>query len=152
MASPKIECFVVYDESTGAPRTGIAGDMSFVAYKDDLGADLAQPAITEVGGGAYKFTPVFADAARGIVYVLNTGTGSAPGHISRYMRPEDWNDDELAVVRKVLTNKTQIHTTGPYINQLVVYDDDDTTVLLIFDLADEDGNPVAVNPYRKTPV
>jgi hypothetical protein len=90
MASPKLEVFFLYNATTGAPLTGQTG-LTFTSYKNDLGTNLAQPTISELGGGAYGFTPVFADLARGITYLVNTN-GAVPAYFSRFMRPEDWND------------------------------------------------------------
>src|SRR4051812_11254804 len=91
MASPHIEVVFIYDNS-GAPVAGLVP--SFATYKDDLGANLAQPAITEIGGGAYKFTPVFV-ANRAVIYVM--ATGAQPAYIAKFMRPEDFNIDNADV-------------------------------------------------------
>jgi len=96
MASPHVEVFYLFD-ALGAPVAGKAigpgaAQIHFLTYKNEAGTDVAQPVITEVGGGAYKFTPVFADTTHGITYIVSTG-GSNPITWSRYMRPEDWNDD-----------------------------------------------------------
>ena len=59
MASPHIEALLIYDNA-GDPLPGQTigvGEVEFTVYKDDLGVDLAKPAITAIGGGWYKFTP-----------------------------------------------------------------------------------------------
>src|SRR6185436_21089237 len=89
MASPLAVIFAVLDPATGSPVTGIAGSMSFYTYKNDLGTNLAQPSIVEVGGGLYSFTPTFT-ANRGIGYIINVGN-EIPGHYDGYLRPEDFN-------------------------------------------------------------
>src|SRR5262245_53281190 len=91
MASPKIEVFFIYDNG-GVPIAGATP--TFETYKDDLGANLSQPSITEVGGGAYKFTPVF-PSNRGIVYVVLTGGN--PARLAKFIRPEDFNLDNADV-------------------------------------------------------
>jgi hypothetical protein len=93
MASPKLEVFFLYNSTTGAPLTGATP--VFETYKDHLGADVTAPSISEIGGGAYKFTPVFADPNKGLVYVIDGGASSAPRRVDRFMRPEDWKLDNL---------------------------------------------------------
>jgi len=51
------------------------------------------------------------------------------------------------IVRKVLTNNWEIKD-----NQLIIYDDDGETPLLIFNLYDKLGNPTEMNVYRRVRV
>jgi hypothetical protein len=162
MASPKIEVFFVYD-GTGAPLTGLTP--TFEVYKDDLGANLTQPTITEIGGGAYKFTPVF-PANRGIAYIVLTGGN--PARIAKFIRPEDYNLDNADVptssraastlegkvdeLLQIGKGKWEIKTSGPDANRLIIYEADGTTVLRKFDLFDKDGLPTAINPFKRVPV
>lgn len=81
--------FNVYNPTTGAPLTGAAASMSFSTYEDDLGNPLTHPTITEVGGGAYKFTPAFA-VGRAICFVLSTGANN-PTYLAGSIRPEDFS-------------------------------------------------------------
>jgi hypothetical protein len=166
MASPKIEVIFIYD-SDGEPLEGQVP--SFETYKDDLGADLVQPVVTEIGGGAYKFTPSF-PTDRGIVYVLNTDTGGNPTRIAKFMRPEDFNLDNCDVLTssvdasgsltiepkidellQIQKGKWEIKTIGEDANRLIIYEADGSTVLQKFDLADKDGLPTSINPFKRTP-
>ena len=62
--SPKICVFWLYSATTGAP---LAGETPvFATYKDTDGDDMSQPAIDDIGGGAYGFLPAF-DSGKGIV-------------------------------------------------------------------------------------
>lgn len=99
MASPKIEVFFVFDATTGLPLAGLTP--TFLSYTDDLGAGLTPPAISEIGGGAYKFTPAF-NASRGIVYVI--ATGGNPTYACKFMRPEDYTDDIVVDLEGVATD------------------------------------------------
>ena len=146
MASPRVEVFIVLD-AAGTPVTGAT--ITFSTYKNTAGANLAQPAITEIGGGAYMFTPVFLDPTKGIVYVADTGAGHLPRYYTRYIRPEDWDLDD---VRQFLTGKWQIFTSGPNANQMICYDDDGTTPLYTFNLLSSTGVPSTLNPYTRDPV
>ena len=148
MASPAIEVFFLYD-SSGAPLTGISP--TFDTYKDDLGADLAQPAITEIGGGAYKFTPVL-NPARGIAYVVNGGAFANPRRLARYVRPEDYHVDLLQDLHDMNFGKWEIKTSGPDINRMLTYKADGVTILKKFSLFDSAGVPTSINPFRRDPI
>ncbi len=159
MGSPTTEIFFVFNISTGAVLTGAAAGMSFDTYKDETGSNLSQPLISEIGGGAYGFTPVFASPSHGIVYVLNTGTSGNPQKLSRYIRPEDYAADNISTVLTAVQQiqafsegKWKIFTTGPDANRLVVYDTDGTTVLKKYDLVDRNGIATYINPFARLPV
>jgi hypothetical protein len=147
--SPRIEVFAAFDGTTGDPLTGLTP--AFTYYADDQNNAQSQPAITEIGGGLYMFTPAFSDAARGIVYVVDLGTSSNPRYYWRYVRNEDYDTDKLKTLLQIEAGKWQIHTTGPYENQLVFYDEDGTTVLYAFDLKDAAGGPTTSSPFRREP-
>lgn len=147
MASPKIEVFFLYD-SAGAPLTGATP--VFDTYKDDLGTNLAQPSITEIGGGAYKFTPVL-DPARGIAYVVDGGASANPRRLARYVRPEDFATDLVQDLWDIEFGKWQIATSGPDIHRLVLYRPDNS-ILKKFDLFDSAGIPTSINPFRRDPI
>lgn len=150
MASPKIVVFSIFDITTGAPVTGATP--TWTTYKDDTGANLAQPSFVEIGGGLYYFTPVFT-TNRGIAYILDTGGASnTPDKYSGYLRPEDFYVDDILDLKDEAFGKWQIFTSGPDANRLVLYRADGVTVLKKFDLADAAGAATSINPYRKTPV
>lgn len=152
MASPKLEVFFLFNQTTGAPKTG-QGGISFSCYKNSNGADLTPPTISEIGGGAYGFIPTLpSDASLGLVYVINTGSGVMPTHVTRYVRPEDYTTDEIPLIKAVSIGKWQVFTDGDDANRLVLYDLDGTTVIARFDLKDDEGNPSAVKPFSRTPV
>jgi hypothetical protein len=172
MASPKIEVVFIYDQN-GDPLPGLtigSGGVEFASYKDDLGVNLSMPTITEIGGGAYKFTPVF-PSNRGIVYVLKTGPTGNPKYVAKFMRPEDFNLDNADVptssvvaggsttlepkideLLQIQKGKWEIATAGPDANRLIIYEADGTTVLKKFDLLDVNGLPTAINPFKRIPV
>lgn len=151
MASPKIEVFFLYDASTGAPLTGASP--TFDTYKDDLGADLAQPTISEIGGGAYKFTPdLTTDPARGIVYIVDGGASAAPRRQARYVRPEDFAPDLVQDLWDMEFGKWEIKTSGADINRLITYRTDGVTILKKFNLFDSAGVPTSINPFRRDPI
>jgi hypothetical protein len=151
VSSPKIEVFFVYDD-TSAPLTGLTP--TFDVYKDDLGADLLRPTITEIGtSGAYKFTPdITSIPGRGIAYVVNCGSGAWPMRLARYIRPEDFAVDMIQDIHDESFGKWKIFTSGPDINRLVIYKADGVTVLKKFDLLSQAGFPTTTNPFSKVPV
>lgn len=174
MAAPKREVFFLYDSGTGAPLGGQAGALTFSVYKDDLGVDLAQPGFSEIAPGVYAFTIVFADPARGVIYLVDSGAGAIPAFYGRYARPQDWNDDNadtpLAALgaaiqanidaadlnttnaREFNEGKWEVKTSGPDANRLIIYAPNGVTVLKKFDLFDSAGAPTTVNPYKRVPV
>lgn len=149
MASPKIEVFFLYD-SAGAPLTGATP--TFDTYRRDDGTDLigSAPAITEIGGGAYKFTPVF-PTDHGIAYVIDGGASANPRRLARYARPEDFATDLVQDLWDIEFGKWQIATSGPDIHRLVLYRPDNS-ILKKFDLFDSAGIPTSINPFRRDPV
>jgi hypothetical protein len=144
MSSPKNFCFTVYDATTGAPKSGVAGSMTFAVYKDSGGNNLTPPTITALGGGGYAFVPTFPTNA-GIYFEINTG--NVPIYITGYLRPEDFNVDsipDILVDTGALRDDTEgswiIQTTGPDANRMVIYDRNGN-VLRKFDLKHADGTP-----------
>lgn len=150
MASPKIEVFFLYD-GTGAPLTGAVP--VFDTYKDDLGVNLTQPSITEIGGGAYKFTPdITTNPNRGIAYVIDGTAAASPRRLARYVRPEDYALDLVVDLWDMEFGKWQIMTSGGDINRLVTYRTDGVTILKKFNLFDSAGVPTSINPFRRDPI
>lgn len=82
--SPHSIVFSIFDGLT--PKTGLS--LSFSTYQDNDGTTLTPVSIIEVGGGFYKFTPVFPSTSVGINYEINTGYN--PIIVSGYVRPEDF--------------------------------------------------------------
>lgn len=152
MASPKAEVFFLYDPATGGPKTGVT--VTFDTYKDTSGSNVSQPSITEIGGGAYMFVPVFADLSKGIVYVVNAGSTAAPQRQARYMRPEDWNTDNsdwsVANLKEWQQGSWEIKTSGGDANKLIIYGTDGVTVLHKFPLTDAAGNPTSTSAFKRS--
>lgn len=161
MPSPKIEVIFLYNETTGLPMTGAT--FTFETYKDNTGANVTPPAITEIGGGVYSFAPSFT-ANKGIVYILRADTANAtPKRVARYVRPEDWNTDNSDIpfstinsaveeLVSIAKGKWEIKTTGPDANRLILYDIDGTTIIQKFDLKDASGSPTSTSVYKREPV
>lgn len=156
MASPKIFAFIVYDATTGIPKTGAAGSFTFETYKTEAGVNQTPPSIVEIGGGGYYFTPTFV-TDHGIFFVLNTA--NLPLRISGYLRPEDYNADDIPSLETNVTNVMQyqqgswtIATTGPDANRMIFYAPDGITVLQKYDLQQTDGStwvlPAGANAKR----
>lgn len=148
MTSPRIVAFFLYDETTGTPLTGAVP--VFDTYKDDTGTNLTAPAITEIGGGAYKFTPVF-PTNKGIVYVIDGTAGSTPRRQSAFLRPEDYNLDVITDLQDEMLGEWKIFTSGPDANRMVLYRIDGS-VLKKFDLQNSAGSATTSNPFRRVPV
>ena len=157
MSSPALEVFAIFDSATGLPLSGLAAGASFLSYVNDLGVAVAQPIISEIGTtGLYFFSPVFADPARAIAYIIDFGATASPRRSWRYMRPEDWATDsisaDVAVLKQIAIGKWEIKTTGADANTLILYQADGVTVLQKFLLADSVGTPTSINPYKRSPI
>lgn len=150
MSSPKIEVFFFYDFD-GVPLTGLTP--TFDTYKDNTGTNLTQPSITEIGGGAYKFTPDISNPAIGIAYIVNGGSTANPQRIARFIRPEDYSlEDLISDLYQEGFGKWEIFTSGPNVNTLIMYKADGTTVLKQFNLFNSAGSPTFINPFKRVPV
>jgi hypothetical protein len=156
MASPKIEVFWLFNAGTGVPLTGATP--TFTYYADTSGTPLAQPSITEIGGGAYKFTPSVS-ANQGIVYTIDAGVSSGNRYIFRHIREEDWNNDAipdvLSIVERIQLLKEgrwKVHSSGLDANRLVLYSSDGTTALQKWDLKDLAGSPTIAEVFERVPV
>jgi hypothetical protein len=60
----------------GAPLTGATP--SFVQYRTTTGGSPTPPAITELGGGQYGFTPSDSDESTRVAFLIDCGVGSVP--------------------------------------------------------------------------
>lgn len=149
MATAHKIVFFLYHPLTGAPLTGATP--TFSTYKDTNGVDLAQPAISEIGGGAYQFTISF-PTNLAVVFVVYSGGSAVPDYQDGYVRPEDWYIDYLLDMKDEVIGKWEIMTSGPDANRLVLYREDGTTVLKKFDLQTSAGAPTTVNPFKRIPV
>lgn len=149
MASPKIIIFFLFDETTGAPLVGATP--TFDTYKDSDGLDISPPAVTNLGGGAYKFTPVF-PTDKGLCFVVNGGAGSAPRRQSGFLRPEDYALDGVVDLVDEAFGKWEIKTSGADANNLILYRQDGVTILKKFALYNDVGTPTYQNPFKRIPV
>jgi hypothetical protein len=150
LTSPKIVVFFLYDGS-GSPLTGVSP--TFITYLDDTGTPAAQPTITEIGGGAYRFTPDFSGNPQlGFAYVVDGTVSANPRLVNGYARPEDYFPDLIGNMSTVTFGRWQIFTTGPDANHLVLFEADGITVLQKFQLQDPGGIPTTVNPFTRVPI
>ncbi len=67
-------------DDAGAPLTGAVP--TFVQYRDRNGNARTPPAITELGGGQYGFSPNDADEAVGVAYLVDCGASATPRRYS----------------------------------------------------------------------
>lgn len=71
--------FGAYD-AANVPLTGLTP--AFVHYVDRTGTPRTPPAITELGGGQYGFSPTDADESVGTVFLIDLGATSTPRRVS----------------------------------------------------------------------
>lgn len=67
-------------DASGAPLAGAVP--TFVKFVDVLGNARTQPAITELGGGQYGFSPTDADEAARVAFLIDAGAASDPRRFS----------------------------------------------------------------------
>lgn len=148
MASPKDVAFPIYNASTRAPATGQTP--TFTVYKNSSGTDVTAPSITEIGGGFYKFTPVFADPTKYLVAIIDCGSANDPRYLSLQIRPEDYHVDLIPDIRDEALGEWRIFKTGPNQNQMILYRVDGTE-LARFDLKDSDGTATTAKVFWRDP-
>jgi len=84
---------------------------------------------------------------RGILTELNVESTFIQLTVKPSTRTIDDVYNEAIVTRKIQTNRWKIEDCT-----LIIYDDDDTTPLLKFNLYDKQGNPAEFNVYERKPV
>jgi len=102
--------------------------------------------MSEVGGGGYKydFTSLF-DSTKDYFFVADGGDTLIGAE--RYVYATSIMIGDVDIIRKIEQGRWKIIN-----NQLIFYDDDDTTSLITFNLKDADGNLTEVNPKERMPV
>lgn len=60
--------------------------------------------------------------------------------------------EEIDLIKKISTNRWKIFTSGIDANRLVIYDDDEVTPILKFDLKDAASAATTTNPFERDPV
>lgn len=84
------------------------------------------------------------------IVILPAASSFLPTVITAQVDSQVFGDIDL--VRKILTNKLQIFTSGGDAFRMVIYDDDGTTPLKKWDLKDALGIATTINPYARIPV
>ena len=136
MSSPKIVQFAVLAGDGVTPLPGQTP--TFTTYQDSDGTPLLQPTFTDRGGGAYEFTPVFT-VNKGIFYILDTDVGGNPKTLTGYLRPEDYNIDNLVTDTSTLATAAALATAQSDITNI------DTNVsTLITDVASVQSDVTAL--------
>lgn len=140
MASERLIVFAIYSAATGAPLASQAP--TFVTIREDNGTAIAPaPAITEIGGGLYKFTAPLPASGRGVAYVIDCGAASAARYMDGYYSPEEAQTPyRVATLHAMATGRRQVHTSGAFSGRLVHYDPaNPATVVQKFRLLAADG-------------
>lgn len=163
-----VKRYVVSYTNLGVGVTGLTPTFtSLFLSKDTAFTDVvgSAPTVTEQSDGFYTFdidydASPFDDEAAQFVGRLDGGVGTLD---ERYKVVTfgfaDIAIDELVTVgstlgadieqlRKFFTNRWEITTAG----NMVIYDDDDTTQLLCFELRDADNNLSTENVFKRIPI
>lgn len=105
--------------------------------------------------GLYQLTLKTTDTSvvGSLTYIVKSSTSDAfVGHVKVVANEEADTYTKVVDLQDEALGKWQVFTTGPDANRLVLYRQDGVTVLKKFDLADANGSPAVVNPFRRTPV
>ena len=140
----------------GAPKTGLT--LTFDTFSNPVDAEdfLATeagsiPTLAEIAGGFYKFSIDWDaspfDDIDGIVVVVDSSAVVVSSGERYIMFRINRHDDHIVDVHDALIGKW--HVTG---NQLILYREDNVTVLKTFNLFDASSVATEVAPARREPV
>ena len=125
-----LECSPL-DETTGAPATGLT--VTYIIYDSSTGSTITSGTLAEVGStGLYKGSYVF--STKGNYRVKYSSTDYPDGYESIFVTDVNTNVD---LIKKIESNRWKIDTSA---YTFTIYDDDDTTELLVFDLKNAAGS------------
>lgn len=119
MASPRDVVFELFDASA-VPLTGQAP--SFTSYRDNTGTPVTPPAITELGGGQYKFTPVF-PSNKYLACMIDGGASANPRYQGLYVRPEDYDVDLIGGISTAVAGMATSVTNAIFAMALAGFSD-----------------------------
>jgi len=164
-------------DSTGAPVTGkVAADVTATIYYSD--GTSASPTVTgnwhETAAGAYQLTiaptvlgpvqlvivvsgandfvgvyDVVADFASDAVTAANAATTAASAASTSATGAVTAANAAQVSAAAALAAMTGGWTLDPVLNQLTIYDTDNTTVIAVFNCFDSSGAPSVTNVYRR---
>lgn len=151
-------------DTTGTPVAGVAfGAVTATVMKADgttQAVTIAAPDWSEINTGAFATTGMYIlrlSAANvdqpGLLSYAVAVAGNTPyvGAIKVVANEEVDTYTAVGVLRKYEEGRWKIHVTGADANRLVLYDTDDVTPLLKFDLKDNGGVATFVNPFERVP-
>ena len=142
--------FALYS-GAGSPLTGAS--VTFEAYEDFTGAPVTPPSVTEIGLGMYGFTPAPSDIANGTAYIIDGSASANPRYASGSLQPGVNVNVDVATILGLVTTLTDAFFGGWKIdtlnNTLILYAQDNTTVLGTFNLFDINHNPAFTAIYSR---
>ena len=135
----------------GAPATGLS---PVVRIRDAATGSVAvnNAAMTEVGDGFYKYNFSSFDTSKDYTIICDSvtltgyerytyATSEDRGLVSDIDTTLDAVGVTTTLIKKVQINRLELVDGST--NNWVLYDDDDSTPLLVFDVTDRDGNAIA---------
>jgi hypothetical protein len=129
----------------GAPKTGLTPTIDIWQISNNTKV-VDGEAMTEVGGGIYKYT--FTTYNKDQEYSIICDGGVTLTASERYTYAVT---DKIELIERILRNK-QILQDGST-NNWVIYDDDGATALLTFSISDKNGGTITTSttlPARKS--
>ncbi len=134
-------------------------DVTYHVFKPN-GIELGPYTMTEftvgsaINSGVYYDDFYDADIEGNYLFIVNSLSDPHKDTKSYYFENDIWTTtlrdqivNDVSIIKKVETKRWKIQN-----NQMVFFDDDNSTPLLVFDLKDENGDPTMESPFERTPI
>lgn len=135
----------------GAPKPGLTPTITIVDIDLDV-VVINAAAMTALTAMTHCYTYDFVTYDEDKNYAITIDGGATLNDIDRYQfatNDEANIKDDVILIEKINSNRWRIDSTT---NQLTIYDDDETTPLLVFNLKNEAGVPTTIGPAERDPV
>jgi len=133
---------IAFFTNAGTPATGLNATVDI--WKVDGTQVVTSQAMTEIAGGFYKYDFTTYDEDED--YCIRADGSATLTGSERYV----FSTNETGGVGKILKiEKNKWEIKG---NQMIFYDDDDTTVLYTFNLQNKAGSGTEKDVYKRVPV
>lgn len=134
---------IVFFSDVGTPKTGLSPVIDI--WEDDGVQLVTAAAMTEIGGGFYKYDFTTYDETKNYCFRADGTSTLTPN--DRYT----YNTNEIGQVTEDLTFLQDIEGGKWQIigNQMIFYKSDNTTEVARFNLFDSDGNPTMINVFDR---
>jgi len=136
------ETIIAWFTNSGVPATGLTPTISIWKASDSTKV-VDEQNMSEIAGGIYKYSYA---ADTDTEYVVRCDGGNTLPNVDRYTfgtigTDADINAD-VTLIKKILRNKLTLSDGSG--SNWILYDDDNTTPLLTFNVSDKNGAPISL--------